>query len=159
VTEYSVRTGLGDFLAAFEAGELTALRLPGSWRRRKRPPALEAQEGRAGKTLLREFARYLAGRPVRFTVPIAPQGTEFQRRVWKAMCAIPWGRTATYGRLAETAGSPGAARAAGSACGANPIALVQPCHRVVAASGLGGFGAGLAWKRRLLRLEGHGCRW
>jgi O-6-methylguanine DNA methyltransferase len=154
-SEYRVRTKLGTFLAAFESGKLAALRLPGTWRRGKRPPALGGQEGRAGRTLLRELARYLSGRPVKFTVPVAPRGTAFQRRVWAAMRRVSWGRTASYGGLAKMAGSPGAARAAGSACGANPIAIVNPCHRVTAARGLGGFGSGPAWKRRLLRLEGQ----
>ncbi|MHC4914201.1 MAG: methylated-DNA--[protein]-cysteine S-methyltransferase [Planctomycetota bacterium] len=155
MTEYRARSSLGDFLAAFENGKLTALRLPGTWRRAKKPPILKAQEGRAGRVLLGELGRYLSGKRVKFTVPIAPRGTEFQRRVWKAMRRVPWGRTVSYGQLAKTAGSPRATRAAGSACGANRIVIVNPCHRITAAKGLGGFGSGLAWKRRLLRLEGH----
>jgi len=154
-SEYRIPTSLGNFLAAFEGGKLVALRLPGSWRRKKKPTVLKAQEGSPGKTLLRELARYLQGKPVKFTVPIAPEGTPFRKKIWKAMRAIPWGKTATYGQLAKKAGSPGATRAAGTSCGANQIIIVNPCHRVVASNGIGGFGAGLAWKRRLLRLEGH----
>ena len=78
----------------------------------------------------------------------------FHVRVWKAMHAIPFGRTATYGRIAKAAGLPRAVRACGQACGANPILLFIPCHRVVSASGLGGFGCGLQWKKRFLALEG-----
>lgn len=78
----------------------------------------------------------------------------FHVRVWKAMHAIPFGRTATYGATAAAAGSPLAVRACGQACGANPILLFIPCHRVVSASGLGGFGCGVEWKKRLLSLEG-----
>ncbi len=155
--EYQIPTTLGPFLATFANAKLTALGLPGSWRRKKKPPVLEAQEGRAGRTLLRELERYLDGEPVRFTVPIAPEGTAFRKKIWAAMRAIPWGRTATYGDLAKKAGSPGATRAAGSSCGANRIIIINPCHRVLSSTGLGGFGAGLAWKRRLLRIEGHDC--
>ena len=80
---------------------------------------------------------------------------EFRRAVWRALRAIPRGRTATYGELARHAGRPRAARAAGSACGANPLPLFVPCHRAVAAGGRpGGFSSGLAWKRLLLSGEG-----
>jgi len=153
--EYRLKTRLGNFLAAFEDGRLAALRLPGTWRRAEKPPLLKAQEDIAGKRLLRELAAYLAGKRVRFTVPIAPEGTAFQKRVWSAMRRIPWGRTASYAELARMAGSARAARATGRACGRNSIIIINPCHRVVAAGGLGGFGSGLAWKRRLLGLEGH----
>ena len=78
----------------------------------------------------------------------------FHVRVWKALHALPFGTTATYGQIALAAGSPRAVRACGQACGANPILIFIPCHRVVSASGLGGFGCGAAWKRRLLALEG-----
>ncbi len=82
-------------------------------------------------------------------------GTEFRRDIWRALCAIPRGHTVTYAELARRAGHPGAARAAGGACGANPLPLFVPCHRVVAAGGrLGGFSSGLAWKRWLLAAEG-----
>jgi O-6-methylguanine DNA methyltransferase len=81
--------------------------------------------------------------------------TPFRRGVWQGLRGIPRGRTATYAELARQAGSPGAARAAGSACGANPLPLFIPCHRAVAArGGLGGFSAGLAWKTGLLAGEG-----
>ncbi len=69
------------------------------------------------------------------------------------MFEIPYGDTRTHGEVAKSAGSPKAVRAAGQACGANPIILFIPCHRVVSATGLGGFGAGLEWKQRLLDLE------
>lgn len=86
--------------------------------------------------------------------PIRPGGTEFQKRVWAAMAAIPSGRTRSYGDLARQLGS--AAQAVGNACGANPIPILIPCHRVVGANGLGGFsgGDGLSTKAALLRLEG-----
>jgi O-6-methylguanine DNA methyltransferase len=82
-------------------------------------------------------------------------GTDFQRRVWSALLRIDVGQIRTYSEIAAAIDRPGAARAVGAACGANPIPVLIPCHRVVAASGeLGGFTAGLEWKRRLLANEG-----
>lgn len=79
---------------------------------------------------------------------------EFHVRVWKAMHAVPFGETRTYGEIADEAGSPLAFRACGQACGANPILLFIPCHRVLAQNGPGGFGGGLKLKERLLAAEG-----
>lgn len=107
----------------------------------------------------REVDRYLDDPAFRFTIPLAPSGTEFQQRVWHALAQIPPGQARTYGELARTLGS--AARAVGQACGANRIALIVPCHRVVGAKGvLGGFmnardGDPVAVKRWLLAHEGH----
>jgi O-6-methylguanine DNA methyltransferase len=81
------------------------------------------------------------------------QGTPFQQAVWKALLQIPCGETRTYGQIAEQIGRPRAARAVGQAVGSNPLPIVVPCHRVVASTGLGGFGGGLAMKKRLLALE------
>jgi methylated-DNA-[protein]-cysteine S-methyltransferase len=108
---------------------------------------------------VRELERYLADPRHRFALPLAPRGTEFQRRVWDAISAIPVGESRTYGEIARTVRS--APRAVGQACGANPIALVVPCHRVVGRLGaLGGFmnaaaGDPLAVKRWLLEHEGY----
>jgi len=82
------------------------------------------------------------------------QGTPFQLDVWKALCRVRRGRTVTYGELAEQVGRPKAAQAVGQAVGANPLPIFVPCHRVVAARGLGGFAGGLDLKRRLLDHEG-----
>ena len=103
----------------------------------------------------REVRQYLAGRRRRFTVPVDLSGLPaFQRRVLETLRRVPYGRTITYGRLASEAGRPRAARAVGQAMAHNPVPLIVPCHRVVASSGgLGGFGGGLALKRRLLALE------
>jgi O-6-methylguanine DNA methyltransferase len=81
-------------------------------------------------------------------------GTEFQQAVWRELQKIPRGQTRTYGEIAAAIGRPNAVRAVGSACGANPLPLFIPCHRVVAKNGLGGFGSGLPWKKLLLRMEG-----
>ena len=158
LSRYRVPTALGDFLAGFRGGKLAALALPGTWRSAKPVPVLGGQEGAAGRRLVRELRRYLAGRLKRFSVPMAPGGSEWQRRVWAAMRRIPWGQVRTYGELATMAGAPGAARAVGAACGANPIIILTPCHRAVAADGLGGFGGSRqrpGWKRKLLEIEDH----
>jgi methylated-DNA-[protein]-cysteine S-methyltransferase len=110
-----------------------------------------------GRRLMRLFADYLAGVAVDFgEFPLDPAfGTTFQRAVWDAARDVPHGQTVTYGKLAARVGSPSAARAVGSALGENPFCIVVPCHRILATGGkLGGFSAGLDWKRRLLRLEG-----
>jgi len=97
---------------------------------------------------------YFAGELTRFDVPLAPRGSEFQQRVWAALQEIPYGRTESYGELAERIGSPGSARAVGLANGKNPIGIIIPCHRVVGADGsLTGYGGGLDRKKQLLDLE------
>lgn len=101
-----------------------------------------------------QLLAYLAGRRRCFSLPLAPGGSDFQREVWSALLRIPWGETRTYGELARRLGREGAARAIGTANGANPLPLLIPCHRVLAADGLGGYSGGLALKRRLLELEG-----
>lgn len=102
-----------------------------------------------------QLAEYFAGRRAAFDLPLAPQGTDFQKRVWREIAKIPPGRTTTYATIAERAGSPGSARAAGAATGRNPLTIVVPCHRIVASSGaLTGYAGGLDRKRQLLALEG-----
>jgi methylated-DNA-[protein]-cysteine S-methyltransferase len=108
--------------------------------------------------LLEEAARqlraYFAGEAREFDLPLDLAGTEFQKRVWRELLAIPYGETRGYGQIAVAIGSPKAVRAVGAANGANPIPIVVPCHRVVGAAGkLVGYGGGLALKRRLLELE------
>ncbi|MGH8576139.1 MAG: methylated-DNA--[protein]-cysteine S-methyltransferase [Gammaproteobacteria bacterium] len=102
----------------------------------------------------KELDGFFAGRLKKFTLTLAPRGTEFQRRVWKALQAIPYGRTASYGGIAKQIGVPAAMRAVGAANGQNPICIIIPCHRVIGANGsLRGFGGGLDRKRFLLGLE------
>jgi len=101
-----------------------------------------------------QLTQYFAGQRQRFDLPLEPQGTAFQQRVWAALQAIPYGHTTHYGALAAQLGKPGAARAVGGANGANPLPIIIPCHRVLAAGGaLGGYSAGLDIKRKLLALE------
>jgi methylated-DNA-[protein]-cysteine S-methyltransferase len=102
----------------------------------------------------RELDQFFAGRLKKFTIPVAPRGTDFQRRVWDALQTIPYGRTVSYGAIAEQIDAPAAVRAVGAANGANPICIIIPCHRVIGANGsLTGFGGGLHRKRFLLGLE------
>lgn len=106
--------------------------------------------------LQEQLRRYLAGEPVVWQVPLALRGgTPFQRAVWQELQQIPYGKTVTYGDVAARIGRPRAVRAAGSAIGANPVAIIIPCHRVIGADGgLHGFGGGLDVKQALLELEG-----
>lgn len=107
------------------------------------------------KEAARQLDRYFARKLKRFELPLDAHGTDFQKRVWAAMCDIPYGETATYGGLAMALGS--GSRPIGMACGRNPIPIIQPCHRVLGSGGSeGGFsgGKGLPTKRQLLALEG-----
>ena len=113
-------------------------------------------EGRTPLTDLafQQVTEYLNGQRRDFDFPYVLQGTEFQQRVWRALCAIPYGETRTYGEVAAAVGSPKAARAVGMANHRNPILIAVPCHRVIGADGrLVGYGSGLDMKEALLRLE------
>lgn len=120
-----------------------------------RPAAGWVEDAAVFREAARQLDLYFAGRLREFTLKLKPDGTLFQRQVWRELLNIPYGQTTSYGELARRIGqSPGAARAVGLANGANPIAIVIPCHRVIGASGkLTGFGGGLDVKRRLLALE------
>ena len=98
-------------------------------------------ENELAERAVRQLERYREDRDAKFDLPLLIEGTDFQRRVWEAMCAIPRGRTLTYGELARKLGDDGfdAPRAVGQACGDNKLPIVIPCHRVVAADGVGGF--------------------
>ena len=113
------------------------------------------EDERAFEGLRRQLDEYFDGRRREFDVPLAPAGTPFQQEVWAALLDIPYGATASYGEVAEAVGRPSAMRAVGGANGANPVPILIPCHRVIAADGtLGGFGGGLERKVLLLELEG-----
>ena len=107
--------------------------------------------------LRRQLAEYFAGKRRDFALPLAPQGTAFERGVWRTLVAIPYGETRSYAEVAMAIGRPTACRAVGRANGSNPIAVVIPCHRVIGSDGsLTGYGGGLELKRLLLDLEGAG---
>lgn len=106
-----------------------------------------------------QIAEYFARRRTRFDLALDLSGPDFQRRVWTALLDIPYGETISYGLLAARLGVPGSARAVGAANGANPIAIVVPCHRVIGSDGsLTGYGGGLNRKRILLDLESERVR-
>ncbi len=122
---------------------------------RSRGPADEWVEDAAPfREALRQLNAYFGGELKDFDLRLAPQGTDFQRQVWRQLCGIPYGTTTSYGALAKRLGNPAASRAVGLANGANPIAIIVPCHRVIGSTGkLTGFGGGLDIKQRLLDLE------
>ena len=104
---------------------------------------------------VRQLTEYFAGNRRNFDLPLRPQGTVFQQRVWRALMEIPYGETCSYGALAKRIDNPGASRAVGLANGHNPISILVPCHRVIGADGtLTGYGGGLDRKRWLLAHEG-----
>jgi methylated-DNA-[protein]-cysteine S-methyltransferase len=104
-----------------------------------------------------QLESYFEGEATSFDVPMDPAGTAFQRRVWRELCAIPYGTAISYLELARRIGQPTASRAVGGANGKNPISIIVPCHRVIAADGtLGGYGGGLDRKRWLLDHEAEG---
>ena len=106
------------------------------------------------RAAIAQLEEYFAGKRRQFDLPLAPRGTEFQRRVWRALTEIPYGNTISYGELARRISKPSASRAVGLANGANPLPIIVPCHRVIGADGsLTGFGGGLPIKRQLLALE------
>jgi methylated-DNA-[protein]-cysteine S-methyltransferase len=105
----------------------------------------------------RQLTEYFDGKRKSFSVPLDMRGTDFQRNVWEALLAIPFGETRSYGQLAKQLGNSGAQRAVGAANGRNPISIIVPCHRVIGSSGkLTGFAGGLDVKAKLLSLEQKG---
>ena len=148
-----VRSPIGDLVVSGDDDHVTELLLdtPGRGEvataapRRCRGPVLDAA---------RQLEEYFARRRRRFELPLALSGTEFQRQVWLTLAEIPYGETISYAELARWVGRPQAFRAVGQANGANPIPVIVPCHRVIAADGsIGGYGGGLPTKRILLALE------
>jgi len=107
------------------------------------------------KEAVRQLKAYFSGKLQAFDLPLAAEGTDFQRRVWNALCKVEYGTTASYGEIAKSVGNPAAARAIGMANGRNPISIIVPCHRIIGSNGaLVGYGGGLHHKQTLLQLEG-----
>jgi methylated-DNA-[protein]-cysteine S-methyltransferase len=129
------------------AGPQRDRRLPRDWIRADDDPVLRRARDQLGE--------YFAGQRQRFDLKLKPHGTPFQQSVWRALLTVPFGATATYGAMAAAVGRPSAVRAAGAAIGANPIAIVLPCHRIVGFDGsLTGYSGGLHRKVKLLAHEG-----
>jgi len=146
-----IPTPLGRFLAVVDGGgALVALDFD---ERTSAFRGLSPDERRARK-VIDQVQRYFAGELYEFQLALAPEGTPFQLRVWQELRRIPYGETISYQELARRVGDPKSMRAVGRANGANPIAVVVPCHRVIGADGsLTGYGGGLERKRALLALE------
>jgi len=149
-----LETPIGTLLIAGDEQAIHRIEFP----RRGRPgrPEAEWREAQRGPVAeaVRQLREYFAGKRTEFDLPLAPDGTDFQRNVWRRLQEIPYGETISYGELARRVGNPKASRAVGAANGQNPIPIVIPCHRVIGASGkLTGFGGGLPTKEALLALE------
>lgn len=153
VTWRRVPTPLGELTVVADDDWLTELHLPGD---DGVVPTGAVEGGPTVDRAAAQLAEWFAGERERFDLPLAPVGTAFQRRVWAALVAVPYGRTATYGDIAAAIGQPTATRAVGAANGRNPIPLIIPCHRVIGSNGaLVGYsgGGGVATKRYLLDVE------
>ena len=122
---------------------------------REAGPELTAAEDSILARAARQLGEYFDGKRASFDLPLDPAGTEFQKRVWKELSKIPFGRTSTYAELARRIGAPKASRAVGGANGRNPLPIVVPCHRVIGKDGsLTGFAFGIGAKQKLLAHEG-----
>jgi methylated-DNA-[protein]-cysteine S-methyltransferase len=148
-----VPSPLGPLLLVGARDALTQIWLP-SGRDRLEPESDWIESVAPFAEARRQLDAYFAGRLRRFDLPIAPEGTPFQQRVWRALLDIPYGETVSYGELARRIGRPSAVRAVGAANGQNPLSIVIPCHRVIGSDGrLVGYGGGLPAKSALLALE------
>ena len=147
IYRFTYDTVLGSVTFVEEDGALLAITT-------HRPYEGIEQETALIKEANRQLSEYLKGERQMFDLPLNPRGTDFQKRVWRALCDIPYGETRSYKQIAEAIGNPKAVRAVGMANNRNPITIVVPCHRVIGADGkLVGYGGGLEMKEFLLRLE------
>ncbi|MGA2604556.1 MAG: methylated-DNA--[protein]-cysteine S-methyltransferase [Verrucomicrobiia bacterium] len=151
-----VPTKLGPFRVQYSPRGISRVEFPSACSDGLRPPKTAAPPPLFIRKFSSRLRRYADGKPVRWSVPLdLSAGTAFQQAVWRALKTIPRGETRSYGWVAQKIGQPKASRAVGAACGANPVPVIVPCHRVIASDGsIGGFGGGLPLKRRLLQIEG-----
>jgi len=155
----SIKTPVGNFTAFYTENGLAALNFPNGEKDSSGPGVTDPNVSpkirdwhRMTEAALKTF---FAGQEPKKLPPLDIMGTEFQKSVWRAMLKIPYGKTKSYGEIAQAIGKPKAVRAVGGACGANSIPVLVPCHRVLAANKkIGGFSSGLGWKCKLLELEG-----
>jgi O-6-methylguanine DNA methyltransferase len=147
---------IGPLMVGVTATGLAALEFDhGRVEPRRRPDETWTRSSRHVAPVLAELHDYFAGKSHGFSTALDLRGTDFQLRCWRALLEIPYGQTITYAELARRVGSPRGFRAVGMANHDNPVAIVVPCHRVLASDGtLGGYGGGLEIKRALLELEG-----
>lgn len=148
-----IETPIGPIILAGDGEKLSFIGLPES-QDSLSVPAEWTHDPKAFAQAKQQFSAYFSGELTEFDLPLDPHGTEFQLRVWKALCTIPYATTISYGELARRIGKPTASRAVGLANGANPLSIIVPCHRVIGANGsLTGYGGGLNAKKYLLDLE------
>ena len=144
---------IGPLTLMADDGHLTHLMMEDQAHATDTPPGSRRDDD-AFDEVRSQLDEYFAGTRTEFDLPMRLEGTDFQRRVWAQLCAIPYGETISYGELARRIGNPNAFRAVGLANGRNPVAVIVPCHRVIASDGsLGGYGGGLDRKVHLLELE------
>jgi methylated-DNA-[protein]-cysteine S-methyltransferase len=153
-THTTIDSPIGELTLVAADGRLCGIYFPGHWTRPDRS-GFGTRDGASFAETEHQLRAYFAGARTTFDLPLGDaEGDAFQRRVWELIDRIPYGRTATYGALARQLGEPGMAREVGAAVGANPLAIVRPCHRVVGKDGrLVGYAGGLQRKQFLLSLE------
>jgi O-6-methylguanine DNA methyltransferase len=161
--ELPIATRVGQFIAHYSEKGLAGLDFPNAVSRTGQRHVSSAKNEISAqihdwhRTTESALQAVLAGSKPKKLPPLDPAGTTFQQAVWRELKKIPVGRTKSYGEIAKRIGKPKAVQAVGGACGANPIPVLVPCHRVLAANKkLGGFSGGLDWKRKLLAAEGIG---
>ena len=147
-------TPIGTLLIAGDRDAVRRIEFPEEGKpARPEPDWIESALGPIAEAVC-QLREYFSGQRTSFNLPLAPEGTEFQRNVWRRLQDIPYGETISYGELAKRVGNPKASRAVGAANGLNPLPIVIPCHRVIGSNGkLTGFGGGLPTKEALLTLE------
>ncbi|BDD08716.1 methylated-DNA--protein-cysteine methyltransferase [Fulvitalea axinellae] len=150
-----VDTAFGEFMLAGKDGRLSVLSFVDGPKFQPAPKEWIRGEG-AFEEAVSQLEAYFAGDLKEFDLSLAPEGTDFQCKVWRELEKIPFGETRTYEEISRALGNPKAVRAVGAANGANPIGIIVPCHRVVGKDGsLTGYAGGLSLKRKLLELEGR----
>lgn len=148
---FAYQTFFGKYTLNEEDGSITNLSFGDS---SKLPKNVEIKETPLLKKAHQQLEEYFQGQRQKFDLPLSPQGTDFQKKVWQALQTIPYGQTATYKEIAIKAGSPKGSRAVGMANNKNPIGIIIPCHRVIGTNGtLTGYAGGLELKQQLLDLE------
>lgn len=145
---YSYQTNIGQIWICEEDSKIIQLRF-------KKPETdIEEKETKLIREAIRQIDEYLQGERTSFTLPLNPQGTDYQKAVWSALQRVYYGETKTYKQIAEEIGSPKSCRAVGLANNRNPIAIIIPCHRIIGSNGkLVGYAGGLDVKEKLLALE------
>ena len=152
----TIQSPIGELLLTGDGEAISGLYIQDGLAAMEHDPGWRRDDG-AFADAREQLGEYFAGERTDFDLALAPEGTEFQRRVWDGLRAIPYGETRSYAELARAVGRPGAARAVGAANGRNPITVIVPCHRVIGSNGdLAGFSGGVERKRMLLDLEASG---